>query len=153
MGMMAIMSYVIDDRRWPLLKVIWKGAVTNEEFMAYLGELERNLARTNAAGTRTAILMDARSAAATDSVQRRMQAEWMKANELACRRLCVGFGFVLDSALVRGALTAILWLAPLPAEHLVCSTIEEAEKWLCQRLQAAGVIVPPPADASKIRVA
>lgn len=147
------MSCVVDDSRWPLLTVVWRGTVSNEEFTAYLRELDRNLARTKEAETRTAILMDARSAAATNSVQRKMQAEWMKANEFDCRRYCAGFGFVLDSALVRGALTAILWLAPLPAEHIVCATVDEADKWLCQRLLDVGVIVPPLTGASKTRVA
>jgi hypothetical protein len=61
------MPCVVDDSRWPLLTVVWRGSVTNEEFTAYLGALDRNLARTKAAGTRTAILMDARAAAATSS--------------------------------------------------------------------------------------
>jgi hypothetical protein len=141
------MPCVVDDSRWPLLTVVWRGSVSNEEFTAYLGALDRNLARTKEARTRTAILMDARGAAATSSVQRKMQADWMKANEHECRRYCAGFAFVLDSAFVRGALTAILWLAPLPAEHIVCATVDEADQWLCQRLRDAGVVVPPPSKA------
>lgn len=148
------MSCVIDDSRWPLLNVVWNGPTSNEEFTAYLGRLDHNLTRTKSAGTRTAILTDARAAAAVNSVQRKMQADWMKAHEAECRKYCIGFGFVVDNAFIRGALTAILWLAPLPAEHVVCSTTDEADTWLCQRLRAAGVHLPAHGSVpAKLRVA
>ncbi|MBC7173876.1 MAG: hypothetical protein H5U40_15655, partial [Polyangiaceae bacterium] len=42
----------------------------------------------------------------------------------------VGYAFVISSSLVRGALTAILWLAPMPAPHRVVGTVGEGEAWL-----------------------
>lgn len=42
--------------------------------------------------------------------------------------------FVLASPLVRGLLTAILWISPMPAPHEIVATVAEAEAWLNERL-------------------
>ena len=38
--------------------------------------------------------------------------------------------FVIDSPIVRGALTAILWIQPLPYEHRIVGTRADANAWL-----------------------
>ena len=61
----------------------------------------------------------------------------MKANHDKSAAYCAGYAFVIDSAVVRGILTAILWLAPMPAPHVVVSTVEEGERWLREKLGMA----------------
>ena len=125
-------SVEIDESRWPLVTVRFEGIVDDETFRAYLEGLAGLLRR----GESYALLFDARHADRTPPVQRKMQAEWMQAHEAELRRLCVGTAFVITSPLVRGVLTAVLWISPMAMPHTVVSTVEEAERWLHASLRA-----------------
>ena len=63
-----------------------------------------------------------------------MHAEWMKRHEEMMRGRTAGIAFVIESALVRGGLTAVLWLAPLPCPHVVVKTLDDAIVWCEQKL-------------------
>ncbi|GAB4207499.1 MAG: hypothetical protein OHK0013_25190 [Sandaracinaceae bacterium] len=126
----------VDDTRHPLVVVTFEGDVTDAEFVRYLAEMEsRVLVRRRLSAT----VFDATKAGATSARQRRMQAEWMEKNEEALARYSAGSAFVITSPLVRGTLTAILWLKPLPVPHVVVGTFAEAEQWCRDRLRARGV--------------
>jgi hypothetical protein len=63
-----------------------------------------------------------------------MQAGWMKRHEVETRRGTAGIAFVIPSALVRGALTAILWLQPLACPHFVTANFEDGFRSAHQKL-------------------
>ena len=63
------------------------------------------------------------------AMYRRRQADWMKDHEDELRHRTAGIGFVMDSQIMRGALTAVLWLAPLPCPHRIFATIGDAMLW------------------------
>ena len=92
-------SYAVDASRFPKVQVRFVGALTDEAFRAYLNEYGALLAR----GERYGIVFDATQADRPTAVQRRMQSEWIHANEPVLRRLCVGGAFAISSSLVRGA--------------------------------------------------
>lgn len=125
-------SIVVDSSRAPLLLVRFDGAVDDDAFRGYLQELTAWLDR----GQRYAIVLDARTASPPPAHQRRMQADMIKAEAKRLKQLCVGGAFVIPSPLVRGALTAILWIQPLPWEHTVVADLEAAEAWARNRLAA-----------------
>lgn len=120
--------------------VTFSGEVTDEQFRAYLSALSALMAR----GGVRALVYDARLAAPAPASQRRMQAEWMKLNDAAVRRSTAGIAFVVPSALVRGALTAIFWLQPLACPHLVTASFEEAFRWARGKLASAPLAGPAP---------
>lgn len=126
-------SITVDTSRAPLLFVRFDGGVDDDAFRAYLGQLTAWLDR----GERYAIVLDARTATPPPAAQRRMQADMMKSEHTRLNKLCVGGAFVIPSPLVRGALTAILWIQPLPWEHTVVADVETAEAWARNRLQRA----------------
>lgn len=121
----------IDTRRSPILRVDWEGAPSEEEMRAHLLELT-SLIRSLPTNT---ILYDARSTSGPSAIQRQLMADWMKENELLIKNRSAGTAFVISSALIRGALTAILWLQPMSTEHTVVATPEEAYRWCEEQLR------------------
>ena len=59
----------------------------------------------------------------------------MKHNDALLRTYSAGSAFVISSPLVRGGLTAILWLQALPSPFIVVATRPEAESWARAQLQ------------------
>jgi len=124
-------SIHVNDSGFPLIVVTFEGAVEDHEFDRYLARLDTLWQRQ----TRSVIVLDATHAARTPATQRQKQAEWLKENHALLRAYSAGTAFVIDSPLVRGGLTAILWLQPLPTPHVVVATLAEAERWARARLQ------------------
>lgn len=129
---------VIDD--FPMLVVEFCGAPDDAEFAAYIEKVEAAAERgamRNLSLSRTVILFDTTYATrpVTPS-QRRMQADHMlrmraKAQSNGGSAL-VGVCFVLTNPLIRGVLTAVLWLQPVSHRFEVCATRAEANEW-CRR--------------------
>ncbi len=126
-------SIVVDDSRRPILVVRFEGLVSDAEFETYLGDMEAQLKP----GERVCTILDARVAGRAPPRQRKMQADWLARNAARLRQCSVGSVFVITSPLVRGVLTAILWLQPMPVAHAVVATMEEAERWANARLAEA----------------
>ena len=102
--------------------VTFVGEVTDSQFADYL---ERMAANFDSAEKRVKIL-DATRAGNVPASQRRMQAQWMREYStqiLAFTPLTI---FVIDSPLVKGVLTAIFWLQPLPTPYLVVRNLATA---------------------------
>lgn len=125
-------SIKFDHSDFPLVRVTFVGDATNEEFAAYLAEMGQLFLRRKPNAT----VLDAREAGMTPATQRRMQAEWIREHEDDLRRFSRGTAFVISSPVIRGALTAILWLQPMPQPHVVVATVAEAEAWAKARLDA-----------------
>jgi hypothetical protein len=123
-------SIALDDRRWPLLVVSFDGLAGNEEFDRYLTELGQYANR----GETWCAIFDATRSVGAPASHRRKMAQWIKNHESALARHSAGAVFVIRSSLVRGVLTAIFWLQPLPHAHAIVSTLEEAETWAKTRL-------------------
>jgi len=127
-------SIRIDQSRWPLVVVTHAGRPTDEEFDAYLVRLKDNLDRAVRERKKTVLIFDATHAVGTDAKQRQRQAAWMKEHAEPSRLHSAGYAFVIPSTMIRGVLTAILWLSPMPAPYVIVSTIAEAEAWCKQKL-------------------
>jgi hypothetical protein len=137
------MPILYDESRYPLVILLSQGATTDPDFEVYLQKMSATLGRQQPFG----VLLDAREAERPTPVQRKRQAEWMKENEAALKKHSVGMTFVIDRAVIRGSLTAILWLQPMPMPHSVFKHYDEAESWLVERLAARGARVPARAAA------
>lgn len=127
----------IDDSRSPLLVIRYVGIVSDDEFKRYLDEMKAIRSR----GPGVAVL-DATGSGSTPATQRKMQADWLRRNREMLRRNSLGTAFVIPSAAIRGVLTAILWISPLPSPHIVVSTYDEGERWAIERLRENGLEAP-----------
>jgi hypothetical protein len=133
------MPILWDESRFPLVLLDSVSSTTNADFDVYLTKLTATLGRQQTFG----VLLDARKAERPTPIQRQRQAEWMKEHAAALKKHSVGMTFVMDNPIIRGSLTAILWLQPMPMPHAVFKRYDDAETWLVDRLTAQGVRVPP----------
>lgn len=119
-------SISVDTAAWPLVRVTYVGTVDDAHFERYLdaqaGLLERKEPYV--------IVFDARESGMPSAKQRQRMATFTRERQADISRRCRRGVFVISSPLIRGALTAILWLQPLPFPHDVVATIEEAERLL-----------------------
>lgn len=72
----------------------------------------------------------------SDAKGRRVIADWTRSNVERIRLYNRGVAYVADSAITRGSLTALFWLAKPVYQYVVLSTVEEAREWCTKRLQA-----------------
>lgn len=116
----------VDDWRLPLLRISYIGDYSDDELTAYLATLDRIIARPG----RKVVLFDLLRATVSPANQRKRQAEWISAKEDVLRRDFAAGAIVLDNALLRGAVTAVFWICPLPLPTQIMSTNESALTWL-----------------------
>ncbi|MFH1809970.1 MAG: STAS/SEC14 domain-containing protein [Pseudomonadota bacterium] len=84
-----------------------------------------------------AILMVVSQSESPTAPQRKQIADFMQRNAEALRKVKAN-AMVMDSAMARGALTALSWLFKKPFEEKVFSTFDAALDWLVQK--DAGVV-------------
>lgn len=84
-------------------------------------------------------ILDIRHAEPPSPRQRRMQGDWNQANEALLRETLVGFTFIVSSVVMRGVITAVFWLKPLPVPHAVFTQRNEAIDWALDQLRLAGI--------------
>jgi hypothetical protein len=90
-------------------------------------------------GKRYAMVCDAlKVTRPLDANGRREIGKWLLVNRKHLERYCVGSAIAFPSALVRGAMTALYWIAPSPMPMYYPATYEEAARWCVQRLEVAG---------------
>lgn len=137
---------VIDLSRQPLFVVTFDGVSTDAEFRAYLDETTRIMITRKSP---TVTIVDSRGSSRVPPSQRKMQADWINQYSNLLAKWSLGTAFVIDSPLVRGALTAIFWLQRLPMEYVVVGTRAEAERWAAERLRSVGLELPPRAERAQ----
>ena len=133
------MQITIDRSSFPVVVVSYRGAPTTTEFETYLGAL----GELYRGGRPFGLVFDSTGAESPPATHRKLQADFIKRYEYSIRALNMGTAFVLDSMVLRGALTAILWLQPLPCPHFVCAEVNEARRWVRARLDGSRQATAP----------
>jgi sensor c-di-GMP phosphodiesterase-like protein len=129
--------YQIVDQFEPLRLMIQVEATTDANLRDYLERetiVQRELAER---GQRYIAICDATIGMRLTPVQRKLYADWMKRNDAVLSSVLAGAAFVMPSALVRGALTAIFWVAPLKSPHSVHARLDQAIEWAIDRAKHA----------------
>ena len=119
----------------PLILVTYYGAASNDQYAAYLEELTK-ITQRNQHNRNMVVINDATRWIRSNAEQRRMQADWIAKNTEVLRGRTAGVSFVISSAVVRGGLTAILWLSNMPCPYRVTGTLTESIDW-ARELQGA----------------
>lgn len=122
------------DERAPLYVFEFSGVLSDAEFRGYL----ERMVEINERGLH-AIVFDATHAGMMPPRQRKMMAEWMQANESLNQQATAGLAFVLPHRMLRGLLTAVLWLSRMPCPHSVVSTREQGIAWCEHALHGRGL--------------
>ena len=120
------MPLLVDRSRLPELRLQYVGDYSDAELAVFLEELERVLQMPG----RKVCVIDLRQAQPGSARQRQLQAAWIGKNELALSRGFAAAAIVTDSAIIRGTVTAVFWIRPLPFPTRVAATLATAEAWL-----------------------
>ncbi len=132
------MPVVINEDFFPLIIEETEGAMTDEEAVWHRQYVASLLDRKQ----RYAILYDFRNSAAESQEQRKIDAEFIKANRERLKEYAIGVAFVMPSPLLRIAINVLLFLSPLPMPYTTTKTVGEAALWLEDRFREAGVTFP-----------
>jgi hypothetical protein len=124
-GVIRLPLYV-DRESLPLLRLRYVGEYSVAELTEFLRELDAVLDLPR----RKACLIDLTGAKPGSATQRQMQANWIGEREEVLARGFSAAALVTDSAIIRGAITAVFWIRPLPFPTQVTPTLKSAEEWL-----------------------
>jgi hypothetical protein len=120
------MPLIIDRKHLPMLQLRYVGDYSDAELSDFLSGLDALLKQPG----RKVCVFDLTKAAAGTARQRQLQAAWIAKNEQALTRDFAAAAIVTDSAIIRGTVTAIFWIRPLPFPTNVVATFEAADAWL-----------------------
>ena len=125
-----------DYSRWPVVVVRAPStSVSDEAIDAFMEEFEAEVDRR---GSRFAIVLDLRQAAGGFSpTQRRSMVQKLRASD--DQREQVAGAFVFDSTLMRGVLTAVLWLRTPPYPIKVFADPIDAVTWCEGHCEGQGI--------------
>jgi hypothetical protein len=138
------MASLVDDSRFPLLVMSWPvGVITDADISQALTELAAFYGRHHA------VLHDGVRVGGVGAPQRRLIAQHTLAHEEEIRRWVTASAAVAPSALTRGIVGMIQWLAPSPCPFRAFAKRVDAEEWLLQALRRGGWWKPPATPVSK----
>ena len=126
----------------PLTCLRPSGQPSDEELADSLQRITQLIQGEQRAQRKIVMIVDMRKAGALSANQRRIASAWMKEHLRSWKQVAVGSVFVITSPIVRGVLTALLWLQPLDMPHEVVGSLDEAMRWALERLEAERISVP-----------
>jgi hypothetical protein len=136
-------SMVVDDTRFPLVIVSWPmGHAKDADVAQTMAELATFYGRPHA------VLHDGVRVGSISAAQRKIIANNTLVHEDEIRRWVTASAAVAPSALTRGIVSMIQWLAPSPCPFRAFAKRPEAEEWLLQALRRGGLWRPPHAPMS-----
>ena len=121
----------LTDAGGGLAIVTYLSGATDEQYEAHLDNLTQLMHDMAARHHFLAQVHDATRWSRSTARQRQMQAEWIEKNRRFMEQHGAGLAFVITSALVRGGLTAVLWLSGMPLPYKVFGEMDRAQAW-CQ---------------------
>ncbi len=122
--------------------------ITIKSFAAHLtletARIRQLLAsRDGPAPRKAVVIVDGSVALLPPAEARRMQADWLRANAELLKLVTHELGFVLPNPLLRGFVSAVFYLAPLPVPTTTHASLDEAIAWAVQEAQNIGGHVAP----------
>jgi len=127
------MSYFeMEDKDFPVVTIRFTGKPDEDTFEEYLQTLDALYDRGEVFG----IVFDAREALNLPHKLRKRQAEWMDDNAARIKAQLAGTAFVISSAFIRSVIRAIFAIRAMPAPYTVVESIEEAERWVRNKIES-----------------
>ena len=118
--------YFINRDHPPLAFVAQVGRSSDEEQMEHLRELMQLAREDLGRGRRYVLVVDGRYTPPVPAAQRRQLWAALNENHDLVRASTVAHIFIIESALMRGALTALRWIGALPREMQVVANFAAA---------------------------
>ena len=122
----------VDESAFPLVVTTFRGRVTADLIATYLVRVDAWCKSQH----QYAAVLDISRTDVPSAAERKHVAGAVAARDDANARYCVGTAVVLTSALLRGAVTAVLWLSPMKHPLTIVATRAEGRAWCAERLSA-----------------
>jgi hypothetical protein len=126
-------AYEMDESSFPLVVAVFRGPVQLDACDAFLGRLDSFCKERRHFST----IVDMSHGSAPSASERKYIAAGITSRRVALGRHCDGSAFVITNPLLRGAMTAILWVQPLPYPYEIFTTMEAARSYCAGLLKAA----------------
>lgn len=144
-------AFVADARDYPLLVVRWFGESTEDSVRRYFRWLDAMYERAKSEGTQIVTINDSRLAKRPPPTVRKLTAELIDASAVATGDDSLPTVLVLDSALIRGAVTAMKWLSIAKWNVETVGDMPDAIARAFELLEGAGVNPPATIDPNTYR--
>jgi hypothetical protein len=121
---------VFDESEWPLLKFAMPAEMSSADRDAYHEGLRGYWSR----GTPFCVLADMRGLASHSAYERRRTGAILREEMPDIRKSLVAVAVILDSAVHRGMLSALLWIVGVPMPIDSFSSVESGRAWLASQM-------------------
>jgi hypothetical protein len=135
-------AIVIDERSWPIITGTWFGATTETLVTQYFAHSAAQLARAGVGQRRIVILTDTYATKPPSAKVRQRIGELSRTQVEASRPRVLANYTVIESALIRGVVTALSWIDPSMADTKNVPSFEAGLAGALAELKAAGIPVP-----------
>ncbi len=112
----------VDISAWPVVLITPRGEASDAQYMEMFRTIEDLWRRKE----KFLAITDTRFTSVGSARQRQLIGDWMKKHESLTNQYSLGSIIILSSAIVRGALTAINWIAQPRTPSIYVATPEEA---------------------------
>jgi hypothetical protein len=136
-------AYVVDATWFPVLFTTFYGANNEPVVRHWFDWYHAQCRRADAENIQYVSITDATPSERPPATVRKLIADLTDAGEERWTELCLGAYIVLDSAIVRGALTAVQWLSPRTRRLSPVATLEDAIAESSAAMQRANMVLPP----------
>lgn len=135
-------SVVLDSRAWPVVITTWFGTPTEGLVDRYFDQHATILERGRKNSERIVLISDTFATERPTATARKRIADRTSAHADVAQSITLQSFIVIESALIRGAVTALSWVMPSMEENEVVGSIETAIDRALAALDAAGIARP-----------
>ncbi|HSC87394.1 MAG TPA: hypothetical protein VLC09_09005 [Polyangiaceae bacterium] len=128
----------LDTSLWPIVVSTPHGAISDGDLQRLFDTFDSFWKR----GEMFVTVSNMTSSRDVSARQRQMVGEWLKKNKTSIQRYSAGGVLIVDSALLRGALTAIGWVYQAPLDMSYVKDWTEATDTALARLAKVGISEP-----------
>jgi len=136
---------IFDDNAWPLLYVRFPSKPLSDAGFEYFIERYTSMVERRIP---FATILDSRGlTTAITAYQRKRLTEWFEVTGELAGEYHFGIAVLISNALIRGALKAVTWVAPIPVPVQPFGSIADADPWVREIFAAQRIPVTPPIEA------
>lgn len=125
-----------DTSLWPIVRSTPRGLVTDEHYEQMFREYEKLWKK----GEKFLSINDTRFSSSGTPRQRQLIGDWMKRSQANIKHYSLGSVVIVDSTIIRGALTAIGWIAQPDIQSIYVKNWEQAVQAVTKLLEAQGLM-------------
>jgi hypothetical protein len=120
-----------DEALWPIVVHRTVGIPTDGQIDAFIARADHLLARQVA----HVVIFDNTAAGRASPYMRKRSMDWLKANQTALTKYCLGTALVIRSPALRFVMSTVMLVVSQPVPHDVFATLGQAVGWARERLE------------------